>query len=279
MDNILINIQNISLKIDKIIKDINLSYSESKNSSGENQLKIDINSDKIVEKELSTIPNIKALISEEKDEMLVLDNSAKYIICYDPLDGSSLVDVNLSIGTIFGIYEDEAKGENLIASAYIVYGPRVEIVYVKKNSKPTLYRYLNNSFVEVRKITLKDRGNINSTGGTQKYWSQNHKYFNNYLFQQGYSLRYSGGLVPDLHQILLKGGGIFSYPPTSKRAYGKLRQLFEVIPFALIFKEAGGDAIDSNGNSLLNLSPKNIHDRSSCFFGSKYEISKLKEYL
>jgi fructose-1,6-bisphosphatase I len=81
----------------------------------------------------------------------------------------------------------------------------------------------------------------------------------------------------DLHHILLKGGGLFSYPGTTDKPKGKLRDLFEVIPFALTFIEAGGDAIDDKGNSLLNIVPTNLHDTTPCFFGSKYEISKVKE--
>jgi len=84
-------------------------------------------------------------------------------------------------------------------------------------------------------------------------------------------------MVPDLHQILLKGGGIFSYPGTSDKPEGKLRQLFEVIPFAFMFEQAGGQAVDSNGARLMELVPKHPHDTSPCFFGSNYEISRLKD--
>jgi len=84
-------------------------------------------------------------------------------------------------------------------------------------------------------------------------------------------------MVPDLHQILLKGGGVFSYPATEDRPSGKLRMLFEALPFALIFEAAGGEAIDDRGRRLLDLSPDHIHATTPCFFGSSYEIGKLKE--
>jgi fructose-1,6-bisphosphatase I len=84
-------------------------------------------------------------------------------------------------------------------------------------------------------------------------------------------------MVPDLHQILLKGGGIFSYPGTSDVPNGKLRQLFEVIPFAFIYEQAGGQAIDSKGKRLMELVPSHPHDTSPCFFGSNYEIEKMKD--
>jgi fructose-1,6-bisphosphatase I len=123
-----------------------------------------------------------------------------------------------------------------------------------------------------------EKGKLNATGATQKYWKPHHKRLIEELFQEGYRLRYSGGMVPDLHHILVKGGGLFSYPATMDNPKGKLRQLFEVIPFALIFERANGRAIDEKCNRLLELIPEKIHDRSSCFFGSKYEIEKVKEF-
>ena len=96
------------------------------------------------------------------------------------------------------------------------------------------------------------------------------------FFAEGYRLRYSGGMVPDLHQILLKGGGLFSYPGTSDKPEGKLRKLFEVFPFAFIFKTAGGGAIDGK-KDLMEAGFAHIHDTSPCFFGSKYEIQRVKE--
>jgi fructose-1,6-bisphosphatase I len=92
------------------------------------------------------------------------------------------------------------------------------------------------------------------------------------FFADGYRLRYSGGMVPDLHQILLKGGGLFSYPGATDKPEGKLRQLFEVFPFAFIFECAGGQAIDGT-KRVLEKTTAHIHDTSPCFFGSKYEIS------
>ena len=96
------------------------------------------------------------------------------------------------------------------------------------------------------------------------------------LFQEGYRLRYSGGMVPDLHQILLKGGGLFSYPSTTDKPEGKLRMLYEAHPFAFIFMMAGGD--QTNGTQdLLSLNATHIHDTTPCFFGSKYEIARVKD--
>jgi len=278
METILNSIKNIALDIKEAIETEDLGYTDSSNSSGEEQLKLDVKSDKIIEEHLSKLKDIKAIVSEEKDKILELNKNGKYTICYDPLDGSSLVDANLSVGSIFGIYEGELKGENIIASSYIIYGPRVEIVFTTKDTTPILYRLLKGKFQKIKTLTLKEKGKLNATGATQKYWKPNHKRLIEELFQEEYRLRYSGGMVPDLHHILIKGGGLFSYPATLDNPKGKLRQLFEVIPFALIFERANGEAIDEKCNKLLNLIPKKIHDRSSCFFGSKYEIEKVREF-
>jgi fructose-1,6-bisphosphatase I len=270
-------IKKIAFKIKDAIETEDLGYSNSENSSGEEQLKLDVKSDLIIEEAFTTVSSVKAIVSEEKEDILELHPNGEYTVCYDPLDGSSLVDVNLSVGSIFGIYKGELKGENLVASAYIVYGPRVELVYVKRGTKPLLYRAKHNSFSKLGEIVLNKKGKLNASGGTQKYWSNYHKEFINSLFQEGYRLRYSGGMVPDLHQILLKGGGLFSYPATKDRPNGKLRQLFEVIPFGLIFEQAGGEAVDNRGRRVLELTPSYLHDTTPCFFGSSYEINGLKE--
>ncbi|MRI58873.1 MAG: fructose-bisphosphatase class I, partial [Epsilonproteobacteria bacterium] len=105
-----------------------------------------------------------------------------------------------------------------------------------------------------------------------------HKRLIDSLFEEGYRLRYSGGMVPDLHQILVKGGGLFSYPGTQDKPQGKLRKIFEVFPFALIYEKASAEAIDDKGRRLLDLGCKEVHETTPCFFGSRYEIEKVKEY-
>ena len=276
MNSIFETIKTVAFEIDHAIKTADLGYSDSENSSGEEQLKLDVQSDIIIEKAFANIEVVKALVSEEKEGVLELAKSGRYTICYDPLDGSSLVDVNLSVGSIFGIYEGELKGENLVASAYVVYGPRIELVIATRDTKPMLYRAIGREFRLIGEIEMKQKGKLNASGGTQQNWARGHKNFIDSLFMEGYRLRYSGGMVPDLHQIMLKGGGLFSYPATTDTPKGKLRQLFEIIPFALMYEQAGGEAIDDKGLRLLELIPSHPHDTSPCFFGSKYETSALK---
>ncbi|QSZ41793.1 class 1 fructose-bisphosphatase [Sulfurimonas aquatica] len=274
-DIFLETIQTIAIRIKDAIDVKDIGYSQQENSSGETQLQLDIQCDLIIEEELSKITSIHTIASEEKEHEMLINESGKYYVAYDPLDGSSLVDVNLSVGSIFGIYEGDWGAQNMVASCYVVYGPRVEMIFAQTKAK--LFLLQNNEFEFVKEIRLNEKGNLNAPGGTQQNWAPYHKEMVDSFFNEGYRLRYSGGMVPDLHQILLKGGGLFSYPATSDRPDGKLRKLFEVYPFAFIFKIAGGDAIDGINEDIMSLDHDHIHGTSPCFFGSKYEISVVKE--
>jgi fructose-1,6-bisphosphatase I len=274
MDAIFEAIQKTAKRIKTAIDIKDIGYSQQENSSGETQLQLDIKCDMIIEEEFSKISSIHTIASEEKEKEMLLHKDGKYFIAYDPLDGSSLVDVNLSVGSIFGIYENSFGAKNMVASCYVVFGPRVEMVFA--HNKVKMYLLQNDEFEIVKEVRLNEKGKLNAPGGTQQNWKPYHKEMVDSLFAEGYRLRYSGGMVPDLHQILLKGGGLFSYPATSDKPDGKLRKLFEVFPFAFVYKKAGGEAIDGK-NDLMELEHNHIHDTSPCFFGSKYEIDKVKE--
>ncbi len=268
-------IQTAAVKIDYAIKHEDKGYSDHCNATGDTQLKLDIQCDKIIEEIFAPITTIREIASEEKEHPQQLHAEGKYLIAYDPLDGSSLADVNLSVGSIFGIYENDYSGKSLVAAAYVVYGPRVEMVTADA-SGVTMYRLdPDNTFAFVEEIRLGEKGKLNAPGGTQKHWPPYHKALIESFFEEGYRLRYSGGMVPDLHQILLKGGGIFSYPGTTDVPKGKLRMTFEVFPFAYVYERAGGEAIDGR-ERLLDLVPEHIHDTTPCFFGSKEEIKKVR---
>lgn len=276
MQNIIKNIQKIAVLISEELKYADFGYTDGCNTSGDTQLKLDVKSDMIIEKELSKINSIKSLVSEEKENELIINSNAKYVVAYDPLDGSSLVDVNFAVGSIFGIYKDEISPKNLVASVYTIYGPRVEMVVCM--DKVELYRLdKDDKFKFIKELKLKEKGKLNATGATQKGWSKKHKKLIEKLFAQGYRLRYSGAMVADLHQILLKGGGLFSYPATTDAPNGKLRVAFEVLPFAFIYECAGGATSDGNLDSLFKIKVDKIHQTTPCFFGSKYEIKSLLE--
>ncbi|MCI6987982.1 MAG: class 1 fructose-bisphosphatase [Campylobacter sp.] len=276
MDEIFETIKSVAIRISEELKYSDFGYSTHSNATGDTQLKLDIKSDLIITEAFKNCSNVKELISEEKDDALMINDSAKFIIAYDPLDGSSLVDVNFAVGSIFGIYENEAKPSNLVASAYAVYGPRLELVICQE--KPVLYRLDRDAkFKAIKELKLNEKGKLNATGATQKGWSDTHRKFVKSLFDEGYRLRYSGAMVADLHQILLKGGGVFSYPATTDAPKGKLRVLFEVLPFAYIYQKAAGMAVDDNCKNIFEIKIDKIHATTPCFFGSRYEIEKLKE--
>jgi len=267
-------IQRSAKRIKNAIDVKDIGYSQQENSSGETQLQLDIQCDLIIQEEFSKVSSVHTIASEEKEKEMLLNENGKYFVAYDPLDGSSLVDVNLSVGSIYGIYEGEFGAEHMVASCYVVHGPRVEMVFAENKTK--LYLLQDGEFEFVKEIRLTEKGKLMAPGGTQQNWAPYHKEMIDNFFQEGYRLRYSGGMVPDLHQILLKGGGLFSYPGTSDKPEGKLRRLFEVFPFAYIYEKSGGEAIDGTGR-LLDLGCAHVHDTAICFFGSKYETSRVKE--
>jgi fructose-1,6-bisphosphatase I len=276
MNEIFDAIKESAIKIKYLIETGDTGKSEQENSTGDTQLKLDIQSDVIIEEIFAKVKSIKAIVSEEQENIVNLHDDGEYLIAYDPLDGSSLVDVNLSVGSIFGIYKNEFNAANIIASVYVVFGPRVEMVITTDDVK--MYRLLNGEFKFIQDIKLNEKGKLNAPGSTQNCWAPFHKQLIDDIFNDGYRLRYSGGMVPDLHQILLKGGGLFSYPGTTDKPKGKLRQLFEVFPFALTYEKAGGGAVDGF-KRVLDVETTHIHDITPCFFGSKDEINRvLKVY-
>ena len=271
-------LQQSALCVDKILKKCEFDYIDSTNSTGDNQLGIDIEANRIFKEALLELDIIKGICSEEENEAIYKeDSTGAYLVAFDPLDGSSIVSSNLSVGSIFGIYNEDFSAKNLIASGYIIYGPRLEMVIAQDSVNH--YIYNNEEWRNMGSLILDNKGKINATGGTQKNWSTKHKILIESLFLEGYRLRYSGGMVPDLHNILCKGGGLFSYPATSDAPNGKLRALFEVFPFAFIFEKAGGEAVGGDSLSLgriLDLNIDSIHQSLPCFFGSKYEIERVK---
>lgn len=275
MTEIIDIIKKASIDIKKLIEKGDTSKSEEQNSTGDTQLKLDIASDVIIEDAFKQSSLIKQIVSEEQDHIIDINKDGKYLIAYDPLDGSSLVDVNLSVGSIYGIYEDDFTGDNIVASVYVVFGPRVEMI-VCDGKTVKLYRLNNKEFNYIKDLKMDEKGNLNSPGSTQQCWYPHHKEMINKMFEENYELTYSGGMVPDLHHLLVRGGGLFSYPGASDKPKGKLRQLFEVFPFALTFETAGGGATDGKGR-VLEIETTHIHDTSPCFFGSKDEINRVLE--
>ncbi len=255
----------------------------SNNTSGEEQLKLDVISNNIVEEELCESHLVHSYASEERDAIEPLRDDAPYFVAFDPLDGSSLVDANLSIGSIFGIYKGSPIGltpRDQVAALYLVYGPRTTLVYSAGNGAHAFYLNDVGEFILLQKnLSIGDTvktyapGNLRAVIDTPAY----RKMMNLWL-DEGITLRYSGGMVPDVHHILTKGGGIFTNIGGSKYPQGKLRLLYECGPFAYIVEQAGGGA--SNGEkSILDVTIKEIDQRTPIIIGSKKEVDRVATVL
>jgi fructose-1,6-bisphosphatase I len=258
------------------------------NASGEDQLKLDVIANEIICTELEKSELAAIIASEEEDECRTFPSPrGRFGVSFDPLDGSSLVDANLAIGSIFGIWDcDKFIGttgrKNMVAACYAVYGPRISFVIAVKGKGVHEFE-LNDvgEFVLTREnITLKPDskyfapGNLRSTCGNEKYLELIQKWI-----AECRTLRYSGGMAPDLHHILSKGEGIFSYPHDEKYKNGKLRLLFECAPYAMIFEEAGGMALDQDGTPILEVEVTQTHQRTPIFIGSKNEVEACVKAL
>lgn len=154
MQEILESIKKSTLEIKQIILKGDASKSEEQNSTGDTQLKLDIASDVVIENNFKQLSCVKQIVSEEQESIVDINENGEYLIAYDPLDGSSLVDVNLSVGSIYGIYKNDFTGNNIVASVYVVFGPRIEMVVCDGNSVK-LYRVNNEQFIYVSDIKMK----------------------------------------------------------------------------------------------------------------------------
>ncbi|MGL2631600.1 class 1 fructose-bisphosphatase [Helicobacter pylori] len=249
------------------------SYTQLENSSGDTPIKADLALDKFLEETFLSLENIKSVFSEEKETPVTKENGS-YLIAYDPLDGSSVMEANFLVGTIIGIYEKDYKAQNLVASLYVVFGHKIELMVALEE----VYRYAfyQNKFHFIETIVLENKGKIIASGGNQKDFSLGLKKALEGFFAENYRLRYSGSMVADVHHVLIKKGGMFSYPQK------KLRKLFEVFPLALIIEKAKGEAFYFDKGvkkRLLEQSVENYHEKSECYLASPHEAQILEKYL
>ncbi|MCQ2629607.1 class 1 fructose-bisphosphatase [Helicobacter pylori] len=249
------------------------SYTKLENSSGDTPIKADLALDKFLEETFLSLENIKSVFSEEKETPVTKENGS-YLIAYDPLDGSSVMEANFLVGTIIGVYEKDYKAQNLVASLYVVFGHKIELVVALEE----VYRYAfyQNKFHFIETIVLENKGKIVASGGNQKDFSLGLKKALEGFFAENYRLRYSGSMVADVHHVLIKKGGMFSYPQK------KLRKLFEVFPLALIIEKAKGEAFYFDKGvkkRLLEQSVESYHEKSECYLASQHEAQILEKYL
>ncbi len=249
------------------------SYTKLENSSGDTPIKADLALDKFLEETFLSLENIKSVFSEEKETPVTKENGS-YLIAYDPLDGSSVMEANFLVGTIIGVYEKDYKAQNLVASLYVVFGHKIELVVALEE----VYRYAfyQNKFHFIETIVLENKGKIIASGGNQKDFSLGLKKALEGFFAENYRLRYSGSMVADVHHVLIKKGGMFSYPQK------KLRKLFEVFPLALIIEKAKGEAFYFDKGvkkRLLEQGVESYHEKSECYLASPHEAQILEKYL
>ncbi len=268
------------------------------NVQGEAQQKLDVFANDAMQHCLGQRDAVAALISEENDEPVFFDESGhngKYIIVFDPLDGSSNIDVNVNVGTIFSIFRRPANtpledallqpGIRQIAAGYVVYGPSTVFVYTTGTGvygftlDPAIGAYVL-SFENMRMPNQGQYYSVNEANYDSfppKYRQYLTELREGRLNGQPYSSRYIGSLVADFHRTLLKGG-VFLYPPTQQQPKGKLRLLYEANPLAWIAEQAGGRAISANGR-VLETQPESIHERTSLVVGSRAEVDRLEHIL
>lgn len=274
--------------IDHAIETEDTSMAGTSNASGEDQLALDVLSDKVIEENLRVCRLVAAVASEEKEGVMKCECDekewrGKFSVAYDPLDGSSLLDANFAIGSIFSIFKGEGfvgkTGRDQVAALYIIYGPQTMLVYsIGKGVHCFTLNDVGEFTLEKENLTIGETakhfapGNLRSASSNPKY-----KELVNHWMDEGYTLRYSGGMVPDIHHMLSKGGGIFTYPAHApKYPKGKLRLLFECNPFAYLIENAGGAASDGE-QSILDIKIEEIHQRTPIFVGSKGEVEKVVE--
>lgn len=265
----------------------------SQNSGGEQQQKLDVLANIRFTRALTKGGEVCALVSEETESYVDLNNEGGYVIAIDPLDGSSNIDVNVSIGTIFSIYRRKSAigkpiqeedilqtGAEQVAAGYILYGSSTMLVYTTGHGvngftyESTLGEYV----LSHANMRIPEDGRIYSINeGSANSFAQPVNQYIQYCKDQQYTARYIGSLVADFHRNLLKGG-IYIYPATAKDKNGKLRLMYECNALAFLAEQAGGSATDGYVR-ILELKPKDLHQRTPFYVGSKNMVQKAVSFI
>jgi fructose-1,6-bisphosphatase I len=266
------------------------------NVQGEQQQKLDVFANNALTDRLRGLSSVAAVISEEDEAPVAFDRfGARHLVIFDPLDGSSNIDVNVNVGTIFGVQRVHGggvaaasllPGSEQLAAGYVVYGPSTVMVVALKTTlsagRGVTVFTLDESgdFVKSsERVKMPEQGPYYSTNeANAASWPAAYREYVAMLLRgelggQPYSARYIGSLVADFHRTLLKGG-VFLYPPTDKAPQGKLRLLYEANPLAMIAEQAGGAAVNGK-ERILEIRPEGIHQRTSLIVGSWREVEAL----
>lgn len=272
----------------------------STNVHGESVKKLDLFADDQLISALNRSEITCMVISEENDGIVELDtDGGKYIVYMDPLDGSSNIDVNVSIGSIFSIYMRESSddeplseadalqpGTKQVAAGYVLYGSSTLMAYTTGAGVSffTLDPSIGEFILSDDDIKIPDHGSIYSVNeGSYHSWGEGLKKYVKYCQVEDeesgrpYKARYIGSMVADVHRTLITGG-VFIYPNSSQYPNGKLRLMYECNPLSFLIEQAGGMAIDCDGR-IMEITPDSIHQRTPIFIGSKQNVLKVKEFL
>lgn len=274
-----------------------IGVSGTANATGDVQKKLDVIGDEIFINAMKSSNNVKVLVSEEQEDLIVFEGGGRYAVCTDPIDGSSNIDAGVSVGTIFGIYrlKDDSKGSindvlrkgtEMIAAGYTMYGASAHLMLTTGYGVNgfTLDTNLGEFILTLPNLRIPELRSIYSVNeGNSYYWPKFvQTYFEDLKKPQKdgkpYSARYIGSMVADIHRTLLYGG-IFAYPSDVKSKNGKLRVLYECFPMAMLMEQAGGSAVNDKGERILEILPTGIHDKSGIWMGSAGEIEKYKSYI
>ena len=260
------------------------------NIQGEEVEKLDEMSNDLLIQHLTDSGQFFGLASEELDDAVFPENGkdGKYVISFDPLDGSSNIDVNVNIGTIFSIHkrvkgsvEDFLqKGSKQVAAGYVVYGSSTMLVYSTGNGVNgfTLDPSVGMFLLSHPNMSLPERGKIYSINeGYYKRWDKSLQNYIDDIKERGTKARYIGSMVADVHRTLIKGG-IFAYPADSKNKNGKLRLLYEASPMSFLIEQAGGRSTTGK-KDILDIKAESLHQRVPIFLGSRGDIEELLGYL
>jgi fructose-1,6-bisphosphatase I len=266
------------------------------NVQGEQQQKLDVFANEVLTDALGALSSVAAVVSEEDEAPVVFARQgAKYALIFDPLDGSSNIDVNVNVGTIFSVMPVDGDvvqsvllpGTEQTAAGYIVYGPSTVFVLAlgpagAGHGVAAFTLDDAGAFVlTADKMTMPQQGPFYSANeANAASWPEAYRDFvatlvNGELDGKAYSARYIGSLVADFHRTLLKGG-VFLYPPTGKAPKGKLRLLYEARPLAMIAEQAGGAAVNG-AQRILEIEAEGIHDRTALIVGSRTEVDALQK--
>jgi fructose-1,6-bisphosphatase I len=273
----------VILRVSEVAKKISRGFStrqgvsDSSNIYGEQQVAMDVWADELLISELRASKLVRYLASEEQPDVLTFEGSDSDIgVTIDPLDGSSLIGVNLAVGTIVGIYRGNvlSPGEGMLGAMYVLYGPLTTLTYCLREGVHDFTMDDNGDFVLQEENIVIPEGKIYAPGALRRDYLPAHRDFIEKLETEGYKLRYSGSFVADVHQILHKGG-VFTYPAYAGREMGKLRLLFEAAPMGFIVSQAGGAASDGL-QDLLSIKPEAVSQRVPVYIGGKREITLIE---